>query len=166
MKKLMAVAIALSMFSGLSALSLGLGVAYENLAGPEGTDPYLAIKADATVPVIPVLDWRLGLLNVSLPKGNKSFSLGTGLGSDLLIKIPMAGTFQPYIPFGFELLKVLEEGGVMMFALKGGLGGSMGFGGVSGYLEGGINLVSISNGESHTDNAFYVQVGVKMPVGL
>ncbi|MEO0106226.1 MAG: hypothetical protein ABIL46_02715 [candidate division WOR-3 bacterium] len=166
MKKLLAAAIALSAVSGLYALSLGLGIAYENLAGPEGTDPYLAIKGDATIPVISMVDWRLGLLNISLPEGGKSFSLGTGIGSDLLVKIPMAGTFQPYVPFGFSLFKSLEEGGGMILTLKGGLGGSMGFGGMNGYLEAGLNLVSMSNGDSDTDKSFYIQAGVKFPVGL
>ncbi len=145
---------------------MGLGVAYENLAGPEGSKPYLAIKGDATVPVVPILDWRLGILNISLPEGGKSFSFGTGINSDLLIKIPMAGTFQPYIPLGLSLWKGLEEGLGMLLTLKAGLGGSMGFGGMNGYLEGGLNLASISNGQSRTDTAFYVQVGVKFPVGL
>jgi hypothetical protein len=61
MKKLFAIAIAASMLSGLYGLTLGLGVAYEDVA-EDGR--YLCIKGDARVPIMPIVDWRAGCTSV------------------------------------------------------------------------------------------------------
>lgn len=168
MKKLFALALALSAVSGLYGLTLGLGGAYENLAGPEGTDPYLAIKMDARVPVMPILDIRAGLLHVELPEGGKEINFGTFVDSDLLIKIPMAAPVQPYIVAGVWFNMSLEEDGPKSLGLKAGLGIEMPFGGLNGYLEGGLDKFTWYDvaGTSDTQNPLYVQVGVTYPLNL
>lgn len=173
MKKLFALAVAISMMSGLYGLSLGLGVAYENIAGPEDTDPYLAVKGDVTLPVIPIIDWRLGLLSLELPTDAKLFTLATGISSDLLIKIPMPAAFQPYLVIGLGVgyysIEVLDETFNTTFLdFKGGIGGEMGFGGLSAYLEGGVNFgyFKFGDADAETENPLFVQAGVKFPVGL
>jgi hypothetical protein len=164
MKKLFAIALAVGLFSGLYGLSFGLGVAYDNIAGPEGTDPYLSIRADVMCKPLPILGFRMGLIQVDLPEDNTTYMFGTGVNADILIYIPMAGMVNPYIPFGFWYY----GNGGSTITLKGGLGGEFGFGGFAGYLEGGIEFISISpeGMDSSSENWFYIQAGVRIPVGL
>ena len=166
MKKLFAIAIAASMLSGLYGLTLGLGVAYEDVA-EDGR--YLCIKGDARVPIMPIVDWRAGLLSVMLPENAKSLHLGTGISSDLLIKFPMPASFQPYLVMGFWFDMGLEDEQLdyMTFALKAGLGGEMGFGGFNAYLEGGLNKFTYTkDADPSTTNPIYVQLGVTFPLGM
>ena len=164
MKKLFALLVAASMFGGLYGLSLGLGAAYANLAGPEGSDPYFSIRADAMVNVLPMLGVRVGLAQVDLPEGGTFMQFGTGFNVDLIINIPMTGMVNPYIPVGVWF----ESNGGTEINLKGGLGAQMGFGGFNGYLEGGINFTSFSPevGESSSSHPLYVQAGIRIPVRL
>jgi hypothetical protein len=162
MRKLFAIAIALSMMSGLYALKLGIGAAYEDVAN-DGR--YFAIKADARVPLMPIIDVRGELLNVALPDGAKGIHFGTFTGSDLLIKLPMPMAFQPYIALGVWFNMSLETGSAMDIGLKGALGGEMGLGGVNLYLEGGLNKFTwVKDGD--TANKVYVQAGVTVPIAL
>lgn len=166
MKKLFAIAIAASMLSGLYGLTLGLGVAYEDVA-EDGR--YLCIKGDARIPVLPVLDWRVGLLNVMLPDGGKAINFGTDVSSDLLIKFPMPASFQPYLVLGVWFNMGLEDEPLdyMNLALKAGLGGEMGFGGFNAYLEGGLNKFTYTkDADPSTTNPIYVQLGITFPLGL
>lgn len=166
MRKLFAIAIALSMMSGLYALKLGLGVAYEDVL-EDGR--YLAIKADARVPVLPILDVRGELLNVALPDGGKAIKFGTFTGSDLLIKLPMPMAFQPYLALGLWFNMGLEDapGDYMNMALKGALGGEMALGGVNAYLEFGLNKFTwVKDADPATTNPLFVQLGITVPVGL
>jgi hypothetical protein len=167
MKKLFAIAIAASMLGGLYGFSIGLGVAYDNLAGPEGTDPYFSVRADAMCKPLPVLGFRIGIIQIDLPTDATTYAFGTGVSADVLIFIPMAGMVSPYIPFG-----VWYHGNTgSSFKVKGGLGANMGFGGFMGYLEAGITFTSVSYGIEGVDdpdstNPFYVQGGVRIPIGL
>jgi hypothetical protein len=166
MKKLFAIAIAASMLSGLYGLSLGLGVAYEDVA-EDGR--YLVIRGDARVPILPIVDWRAGLLNVNLPDGGKSINFGTGITSDLLIKFPMPASFQPYLVLGLWFNLGLEDapGDYMNFSLKAGLGGEMAFGGFNAYLEGGLHdFTYVKDADPSTTNPIYVQLGITFPIGL
>ena len=166
MKKLFAIAIAASMLSGLYGLSLGLGVAYEDVA-EDGR--YLCIKGDMRVPLLPIVDLRGGLLNVMLPDGGKAINFGTCVSSDLLIKFPMPASFQPYLVLGVWFNLGLEDAPLdyMNFNLKAGLGGEMGFGGFNAYLEGGLhNFTYTKDADPSTTNPIYVQLGVTFPVGM
>jgi len=167
MKKLFALLVTASMFGGLYGLSLGLGVAYDGLAGPDGMDAYPSIRADAMVNVLPMLGVRMGLAQVDIKddlQGGTLMEFGTGVNVDLIINIPMAGTFNPYIPAGVWFF---SNGGTTI-VLKGGLGAQMGFGGVMGYLEGGINFTNYSPevGEGTSMHPLYVQAGVRIPIQL
>jgi hypothetical protein len=166
MKKLFAIAIAASMLSGLYGLTLGLGVAYEDVA-EDGR--YLCIKGDMRVPILPIVDLRGGLLNVMLPDGGKAINFGTCVSSDLLIKFPMPASFQPYLVLGVWFNMGLEDEPLdyMNFNLKAGLGGEMGFGGFNAYLEGGLhNFTYTKDADPSTTNPIYVQLGVTFPVGM
>lgn len=166
MKKLFAIALAASILSGLygHGLTLGLGVAYEDVA-EDGR--YLVVKGDVRVPVLPIVDVRAGLLNVNLPDGGKSINFGTFVTSDLLIRFPMPASFQPYLALGVYMNMGLEDapGDYMNFALKAGLGGEMGFGGFNAYLEGGLhNFTYTKDADPSTTNPIYVQLGVTFPL--
>jgi hypothetical protein len=164
MRKLFAIAIALSMMSSLYALKLGIGGAYEDVAE---SGRYFAIKADARIPLMPIIDVRGELLNVALPDGGKAIHFGTFTGSDLLIKLPMPMAFQPYIALGVWFDMGLEDapGDYMDLGLKGALGGEMGLGGVNLYLEAGLNKFQwVKDGD--TTHPIYVQLGVTVPVAL
>ena len=166
MKKLFAIAIAASMLSGLYGLTLGLGVAYEDVA-EDGR--WLCVKGDARIPILPVLDWRVGLLNVRLPDGGKAINFGTGVSNDLLIKFPMPASFQPYLVLGVWFNMGLEDapGDYMNLALKAGLGGEYGFGGFNAYLEGGLhNFTYTKDADPSTTNPIYAQLGVTFPIPL
>lgn len=169
MKKLFAIAIAASMLGGLYGFSIGLGVAYDNLAGPEGTDAYFSVRADAMCKPLPILGFRIGLIQIDLPTDATTYAFGTGVSADVLIFIPMAGMISPYIPFGFWYHGYADESSSLK--LKGGLGAEMGFGGFMGYLEAGITFTKVSWGIEGVDdpdatNPFYVQGGVRIPIGL
>ena len=169
MKKLFAIAIAASMLSGLYGLTLGLGVAYEDVA-EDGR--WLCIKGDARIPIIPVLDWRVGLLTVKMPTDAKTIAFGTGVSNDLLIKFPMPASFQPYLVLGVWFGMGLEDAvpyDYMTFDVKAGLGGEYGFGGFNAYLEGGLNTFSylkIGDADGETANPIYAQLGITFPLGL
>lgn len=166
MRKLFAIAIALSMMSGLYALKLGLGVAWEDVL-EDGR--YFAIKADARVPVLPILDVRGELLNVALPDGGKAIKFGTFTGSDLLIKLPMPMAFQPYLAMGLWFGMGLEDAPLdyMKIDLKAALGGEMALGGVNAYLEFGLNPFNwTKDADPATSNRLYGQLGITVPVGL
>jgi hypothetical protein len=164
MKKLFACAIAISMLSGLYAMKLGLGVAYED-ALEDGA--YLAIKADARVPLMPIIDVRGCLLNIKLPDGGKAIEFGTFVDSDLMIKLPMPMPFQPYIALGIWLGKGLEDEPLDYtdLQLKAALGGEMSFGAMDGYLELGLNKLHMTFEEGEDAvTPFFVQAGVIFPL--
>lgn len=163
MKKLFAIAIAASIFSGLYGLSFGLGGVYDMIAGPEGTDPYFGVRADVMCQPMPIFGFRIGLVQVDLPEDNTTYTIGTGLGSDLVIFVPMAGLVSPYIPLGVEYYDYGELVGSGL-NFRGGLGAGFGFGGFAGYLEGGIRF--FMPGEGDSQNWFYAQAGIRVPVAL
>jgi hypothetical protein len=165
MKKLFAIAIAASMLTGLYGLTFSVGAAYDNLAGPDGTDPYFAIKSDMICQFHPMLGLRCGLVSVELKDdvmGGTQYSFGTGVYSDVIVSIPMAGMISPYIPLGVWY----SGNGGSSLHLKGGLGADFAFGGFGVFLEGGINFYNISNGTSTSTNPLYVMGGVRIPVDL
>jgi hypothetical protein len=169
MKKLFAIAIAASLLGGLHGLTFSIGAAYDNLAGPEGTDPYFAIKADAICKFHPIVGLRCGIVSVDLKPdemGGTMYSFGTGVYSDLMFFIPMAGMVSPYIPIGAWY----SGNGGSTIHLKGGLGADFMFSGFGVYLEGGINFYNIDLGiegvDSESSNPLYVQGGVRIPVDL
>lgn len=165
MRKLIMTVMALSLMSGLYALRLGLGVAYEDVIEDAR---YLAVKADARFPLIPLIDVRGGILNVMLPDGGKAVSFATFTETDLLLKIPVPAAFMPYIALGASYYMSLEDNGPMNIGLKAGLGGEMGLGGFAGYLEFGVNRFGWSKvGDvSTTVKPLYAQLGVTVPIGL
>ncbi|OGC43782.1 hypothetical protein A2Y85_04575 [candidate division WOR-3 bacterium RBG_13_43_14] len=166
MKKLFAIAIAVGLMSGLYALNLGLGVAYESV---DNDARYLAIKADARVPLFAMIDVRGELLNVSLAEGGKVIHFGTFTGSDLLIKFPMPSSIKPYLCLGVWFNKGLEDAPLDFtnLALKAGLGAEMGFGGLNAYLEGGLNKFTwVDGADPATDQQIYVQLGATFPLGM
>jgi len=168
MKKLFAIAIAVSMLSGLYGLTLGLGVAYEDIL-EDVQEPYFCVKGDVRVPVLPIVDVRGGLLSVPLPSGGKAIHFGTFVTSDLMIKFPMPSSFHPYFAFGLWFNLGLEDapGDYMNIGVKAGLGGEMDFGGVGGYLEVGLNRFTYTkDADPSTAMPLYAQIGLTFPVGL
>ncbi len=173
MKKLFAIAIAASILGGLYGFSIGLGGQYvigRPGAMEDSTFAYPAIVADIMCKPLPILGFRIGLVQYNIiPEEEEGtleteYKFGLGTSATALIYIPMAGAISPYIPLGFMYMG--NDGST--FYLAGGIGAEMGFGVVSGYLEGGINFVSWSPevGDSESDNWFYVQGGVRIPIGL
>jgi hypothetical protein len=171
MKKLFAIAIVASIFSGLYGFSFGLGGQYIlNHPGfmPDSTYSYPGVTADVMCKPLPILGFRIGLVQVNLvpeEEGNTNYQIGTGVDATILVYIPMAAPVSPYIPFG--IVYNGYDGGSNMH-LKGGIGAEMGFGSLAGYLEGGIHFtsVSIEGFDSASDNWFFVQGGIRVPVGL
>ena len=179
MKKLFAIAVAAGMLSGLYAgASFGLGGQY-TLMAPSAVDPdsdysYPSIVADVMVDVIPMIGLRMGLAAIDIKsdeEGGTIFELGTGVYGDVVVKIPMAGMVTPYIPVGIWYYNKYHDADVSLLALKGGIGAMMGFGGVNGYLEGGVNFANMSYGEGipledRSDVWFYIQGGIRVPIGM
>ncbi len=166
MRKLFALTLALTLVSGLYGFKLGIGPAYENIAVTD-QDPFLAIKIDARVPLISMIDVRAVLINFSMPENAKSLKFGTFTESDLMIKFPMEGSFKPYLALGLWLNQGLEDAPLdyMQLYLKAALGGEMGFGGVNVYVEGGLNKFAKIKGVDGTQHPVFVQLGVILPVG-
>lgn len=166
MKKLLALAIAIGMFSSLYGLSFGLGAAYDNIAGPEETDAFLSIKADVMCKPLPIVGFRIGLIEFNMPEDATNYHFGTGVNATVLVYIPMAAPVMPYIPLGIFYHSYQDA--FSMIDLTAGLGAEMGFGSVSGYLEGGIDWQQISPevGDSQSENWFFVQAGVRIPVPM
>ncbi len=176
MKKLFAIAIAASLLSGLYGFSFGLGGKYvlnhySYAYGTDSTFSYPAIVADVMCKPLPILGFRIGLVTFNiLPEEEKeadfpSYMFGTGCDATVLVFIPMAAMVQPYIPFHFMYSGVESESEL---TLDGGIGAEMGFGAVMGYLEGGINFWNWSPdvGDSESETWFYVQGGIRVPIGL
>ena len=170
MKKLFAIAIAASMLGGLYGLSFGVGGQYmigKPSVIPDSTYSYPAIVADVMCKPLPILGFRIGLVQYNIipeDEGDSNYAFGVGTSAAVLVYIPMAGAISPYIPIHFLYM----GNGGSTFYIDGGIGAEMGFGVVSGYLEGGINFVSYSleGFDSSSDNWFYVQGGVRKPIGL
>ena len=177
MKKLLTIAMLAGMVSGLYGFSIGLGGRYEighysHLYGFDSTFSYPAVVADVMVKPIDMLGFRFGLVTFNiLPEEEKeaaptTFIIGTGIDASVLVYIPMAGTINPYIPFHFAYNNA-DWGS--QFTVDGGVGVEAGFGAVSGYLEGGINFLSMSIealDESESANWFYIQGGLRIPLNL
>jgi hypothetical protein len=169
MKKLFAIAIAASLISGgLYAFSFGLGVAYDEL----GIDSlygkgHLAIKADMMCKPFPILGFRFGLVDVEMRDddfGGTMFTIATGCDATVMFYIPMAGMLQPYIPIYFKYADTgdLDQTTLYIF---GGVGGEMGFGSVTGYLEGRFTMLDIST-RTESQNWFTIQGGVRVPINM
>ncbi len=168
MKKLFAIAIAASLVSGLYGFSFGLGAAYDQL-GIDSLygEAHPVIKADVMAKPFPILGIRFGVVDVAMNSddfGGTMFTIATGLDAAILVYIPMAGTFQPYIPIYF---KYADTGDLDVTTLHifGGLGGEMGFGSVTGYLEGRFTLHDVSTMDD-SQTWFTIQGGVRVPIGL
>ena len=168
MKKLFAIAIAASMFSGLYGFSVGLGARYDNLAGEEGTDPYFGIRADVMCKPMPILGFRMGLIQVDLVEDATFMFFGTGVSADVLVYIPMMGMVNPYLVLGVWYQNLQDTYNGMDF--HAGLGGEFGFGGFAGYLEAAFNYSKLDfDSELLPDmdaTWFYVQAGVRIPIGM
>lgn len=178
MKKLFAIAVLAGMVSGLYGFSIGLGGRYEighysYAYGFDSTFSYPAVVADVMVKPIDMLGFRFGLFTFNiLPDEEKesmtsptTFIFGTGIDASVLLFIPMAGTISPYIPFHFAYT---SSEYYSAFTIDGGVGVEAGFGPVAGYLEGGIDFFNYSPdvGDSDSDNWFYVQGGLRIPLNL
>ncbi len=155
MRKLFILIITLLLINSLFSLTIGVGVGVEDL----GNNAYGAAKVDAILPLVSFLDARLNLLFLNLSE--IKINLGTGIGSDIIVKFPLPIIFQPYIPFGFSYFSNHSKS----FNLKGGIGIDKEFILILGYLEGGFNLNLLkTNGTSQT-TYFYFQGGIKLPLG-
>jgi len=171
MKKLFAIAIIASVFSGLYGLSFGLGGQYVLEypgAMPDSTFSYPGVVADVMCKPLPILGFRIGLVQVNLwpeDEGNTNFHIGTGVDATVMIYIPVAAPISPYLPIG---VFYHSYDAYSMMNLKGGVGAEMGFGGLAGYLEGGVHFSQLTPdvGDSSSENWFYVQGGIRVPVEL
>ena len=170
MKKLFALVIAASMMSGLYALSFGLGARY-TIGYPgalaDSTFSYPSIVADVMCKPLPIVGLRIGLIQFDMipdEEGGSKYEFATGANAAVLVYIPMAGMVNPYIPFYFSY----SGNGGSTILLDAGLGAEFGFGGVNGYLEGGINLWNASPEglDSNSETWFHVQGGVRIPVNV
>lgn len=166
MKKLFAIAVAAGMLSGLYGFSIGLGARYDNLAGPEETDPYFSIRADVLCKPFPILGLRMGLIQIDLPTDATAMHIGTGVNADVLVYIPMQAMVKPYVVTGIWFTSLQDT--YTDILLKGGLGAEIGFGGIDGYLEAAFNMDAFTpeGMDGTTDTWFYVQGGVRFPINL
>ena len=172
MKKLFAIAVAAGMLSGLYGASIGLAGQY-TINEPRGYGDtvdisYPSVLVDIMVPIIPVLAARMGLVEYNIigeDDGGSHYAFGTGVYGDICFMIPMEGMFKPYIPVGF-IYGGSDAGSEMH--LKGGVGGMMGFGGIDGYLEGGVKFLTWSPEglDSESGTFFYFQGGIRVPFGM
>jgi hypothetical protein len=174
MKKLFAIAIVASMFSGLYALSFGLGGQY-NLNKPyppfadsDSSYSYPAIVADAMCKPLPILGFRIGLVQYEMhgdDYGGNIYHFGTGCSAALLFYLPVAAPVNPYIPL-YVMYDGSDAGSGLTF--HGGVGFEKGFGNLSGYLEGGATFAQTSpdQGDSASDMWFFIQGGLRIPVGM
>ncbi|MEO0184492.1 MAG: hypothetical protein ABIL22_08145 [candidate division WOR-3 bacterium] len=157
MKKLLAVAIAATMLSGLYGLTLSLSGAYQDITDESGGGAYFGAKADIIVGLLPILKARGFLAEVDFSTGTP-MKFGTFTGSDLLITIPMAAPVQPYVVAGLWFVKNVST------TIRGGIGAEMGFGNMTGYLEYHLNFVSFSGGGSSTP--MNIMGGLRFPLKL
>ena len=167
MKKLFAIAIAASMFSGLYGFSVGLGARYDNIAADSVMgDAYLGIRADVMCKPMPILGFRMGLIQIDMVEDAMQMHFGTGVNADVLVYIPMMGMVNPYLVLGLWYNSYENVGSG--FEFHGGVGGEFGFGGFAAYLEAAFVLQSYSPevGDGDSFNWFYVQGGVRIPIGL
>ena len=166
MKKLFAIAAVAGMLSGLYGFSVGLGARYDYLAGPEGSDPFFSIRADVMCKPMPILGFRMGLIQIDMPTDAMYMHFGTGVNADVLVYVPMAGMVSPYVVVGAHY--VSQENAYTKILLNGGLGAEMGFGGFAGYLEAAFNMDATTpeGMDGTTDTWFYVQGGVRIPIKL
>lgn len=182
MKKLFAIAVAASLFSGLYAgASIGLGAMYTingpSMLGQDSNYSYPSVVADVMVDLMPIVGLRMGLVQVDIKsdsapaEGGIDMAFGTGVYGDVVFKIPMAGTLTPYIPIGIWYYNRYHGADQSLIGLKGGVGAMMGFGGVAGYLEGGVRLASFTYGDDYpypledkSYTYFYVQGGIRVPI--
>jgi len=172
MKKLFAIAIAACLFSGLYGASIGLGAQYTINApraiGDTVNISYPSIVADVMAPILPILGVRMGLVEyniISEDDGGNNYKFGLGVYGDICLMLPLPMAFMPYIPIGV----VYGGNGGSTLHFKGGVGGMMNFGGVHGFLEGGIHFMNVdleTMEESESDTYFYVQGGVRVPIGM
>jgi hypothetical protein len=172
MKKLFAIAIAASLISGgLYAFSFGLGAAYDHLGGDAPLDGNIAIKADVMCKPLPILGFRIDLVDVEFLDdlaGGTQFTIATGCGAAILVYIPMAGMFQPYIPFYFMYADQGDAGPSAMHFF-GGLGSEFMFGSMNAYLEGRFDWSDVGDFmgiDPESQNWFTIQGGVRVPINM
>jgi hypothetical protein len=164
MRKIFALALALTLVSGLYGLKLGLGAAYAGLLDDHYTE-YLSIKADMRVPLLSSVDVRATILNFDMPTDAKAIHLGTFTSSDLMFKIPMEGSLKPYVAAGLWFNYGLDAE-TMDLALKAAIGAEMGLGGLNAFIEAGLGPFSYTkDADPSTHNPMYVQAGIILPVG-
>lgn len=122
-----------------------------------------SIYADASLPILPVLYWRQGILELNLPDEGTSLALGTGLSSDLLFFIPADMPVTPYVVAG--LWTRFNETAVSL-DLRAGLGGQTDIGPLFGYLELGtdFSLVKPDQEDLQTDFPLFARLGVRRPL--
>ena len=173
MKKLFAIAIAASLISGgLYAFSFGLGAAYDQI-GVDSLygDPHLAIKADVMCKPLPILGFRIDLVDVAMKSddwGGTQFTIATGCGAALIVYIPMAGMIQPYIPFYF-MYSDQGDAGPSAMHFFGGVGGEFMLGSLNAYLEGRFDWSDVGDFmdvDPDAQNWFTIQGGVRLPINM
>ncbi|MEO0161933.1 MAG: hypothetical protein ABIL74_06635 [candidate division WOR-3 bacterium] len=157
MKKLLAIAIAATMLSGLYGLTLSLSGAFQDITNEYEGGAYLGAKVDIIMGLLPILKARGFLMELDFSEGTP-MTFATFTGTDLLINIPMAASVQPYVVTGFWFVK--DE----YMTIKGGLGAEMGFGNVSGYLEGNINFFKPDQGDSYMP--INIMGGLRFPLNF
>lgn len=121
-----------------------------------------SVYADAALPILPVLYWRQGILELNLPDDGASLALGTGLSSDLLFFLPADMPVTPYAVTG--LWTYFGDTGFEL-NLRAGLGGQTDIGPLFGYLELGtdFSLVKPDQEDLQTDFPLFARLGVRRP---
>ncbi|MEO0096240.1 MAG: hypothetical protein ABIL66_10175 [candidate division WOR-3 bacterium] len=157
MKKLLVALIVAIMLSGVYGLTLSISGAFQDITNEYGGGAYLGVKADIIVGLLPILKARGFLMEIDFSEGTP-MAFGTFTGSDLLISIPMAAPVQPYVVAGLWFVKDAY------MTIKGGLGAEMGFGSMTGYLEGDLNFISPDQGDSYMP--INIMAGLRFPLKL
>ncbi|MCX7994351.1 MAG: hypothetical protein N3A65_01065 [candidate division WOR-3 bacterium] len=157
MKKWLLTVLAMALLSGVYGLTIGLSAAYQDITDEEGGGAYFGAKADAILGLLPIFKARCFLAEIDF-KENTPMSLGTFTGTDLLIMLPLPVPVQPYVVAGVWFVKDFH------FTIKGGIGGEVGFGNMTGYLEGNLELIKPDQGSSYMP--INIMGGLRFPLKL
>lgn len=172
MKKLFIIAMIAGFFGSLYGASIGFGAQYTINApralGDTVNISYPSVIADVMAPILPILGARMGLVEyniISEENGGNNYHFGIAVYGDLCLMLPLPSQFMPYIPVGI----VYDGNGGSAFHFKGGVGSMINFGTLHGFLEGGVHFMNVdfeTMEEGESDTYFYVQGGIRVPVGM
>ncbi len=172
MKKLFVIAITLGFCGSLYGASIGIGAQYTINApralGDTVNISYPSVIADVMTPILPILGARMGLVEyniISEDNGGNNYKFGLGVYGDICLMLPLPSQFMPYVPIGI----VYNGNGGSAFHFKAGVGSMINFATLHGFLEAGVHFMNVdveTMEESESDTYFYVQGGVRVPIGI